>query len=353
MRIDFKIYWFENDKEYIDSKKIEFENLVSFLRNKGFMPEIIFFLDSGIEESNRFLVEIRDWKESFKINSIQDYDPNNLTEIDFSDADIVLMDFNLSAENTWDTIISHIRDNDNHFYTEVLFYSSVASPSNFWEHLKRTENKTEAYLRHLANRDGIYCSHRDELFSKSERVIQTIIRKTQDLNNLRWLVMAETADIDEIMRKILLKICTKFSSMIAICNVPPCRSCGHRKKTTIQLNGTNLLETSDRSSTWQELVNSDSTTRANLYNAILVFLGLSLNSTSLLSTSIPIYRTFDDDTCRNILAHQPEEWSTRILMQIRKTDGTLESFDEARFNSIRQKIRDYKKIFLQLESELT
>ena len=101
MRINFKIFWFENDLGYIDSRKTEMELLIQFLINKGYHPEITYFIDSDPEDENRFLIQINSGLLSnFRIKKVDNYDTASFSGIDFSDADIVFMDYNLSAENT-------------------------------------------------------------------------------------------------------------------------------------------------------------------------------------------------------------------------------------------------------------
>jgi hypothetical protein len=53
---------------------------------------------------------------------------------------------------------------------------------------------------------------------------------------------------------------------------------------------------------------------------------------------------------RNLLAHHPEEESTQEEMKIKKSDWTVKIFIEQDFNDIRKKIREYKKIFSDLNA---
>jgi hypothetical protein len=55
--------------------------------------------------------------------------------------------------------------------------------------------------------EGVYFSGRelDEFKEKTRKVIETTIRKVQDLNNLRGLVMGEVSELDVLMEKIIVK----------------------------------------------------------------------------------------------------------------------------------------------------
>jgi hypothetical protein len=53
--------------------------------------------------------------------------------------------------------------------------------------------------------DGVYCADRanEDFIDKVEKVIHTTVKKVQDLNNMRGLIMAETSDIDNTMFAII------------------------------------------------------------------------------------------------------------------------------------------------------
>ena len=102
--------------------------------------------------------------------------------IDYNGYDLILMDFNLS-NTTGDTIIKDIRNFD--VLTDVVFYSE--HKSNILKN-KVMEN----------NLEGVYYANREktQFLDKVKRIIQCTIKKVQDLNNLRGLVMAEVSELD-------------------------------------------------------------------------------------------------------------------------------------------------------------
>lgn len=113
--------------------------------------------------------------------------------IKYNDYDLILMDFNLSdgeSGNTGDKIIQHIREID--VLTDVVFYSA----------------KGPALIKEKAaalGLEGVYFSDRDkdQFIDKVSKVVESTIRKIQDLNNLRGLVMAEVSELDLEMDDII------------------------------------------------------------------------------------------------------------------------------------------------------
>lgn len=113
--------------------------------------------------------------------------------IKYSDYDLILMDFNLSDGEdgkTGDKIIQHIREID--VLTDVVFYSA----------------KGPAFIKEKAaalGLEGVYFSDRDkdQFIDKVAKVVESTIRKIQDLNNLRGLVMAEVSELDMEMDDII------------------------------------------------------------------------------------------------------------------------------------------------------
>lgn len=158
MSLDYNILWFEDSEDYIISLKPRLED---FIEGFGFEPKFT-IVPNG----------------------------SNLSELlDNNSFDIILMDFNLDVEagndGNGDVLINSIRDQE--YYIEILFYSAHAG---FRNHINM----------HL---DGVFFADRDELFEKSKKVINLTIKKSQDINNLRGLVIAESIDIESKMEEML------------------------------------------------------------------------------------------------------------------------------------------------------
>jgi len=170
MRLDYKILWFEDVESSFNAKKRLVKRVVEKL---GFI-----FPDPQNE-----------------------VDARNIDLIDFGVYDLIIADLNLANGAKGSSILESIRDKG--VYTEVVFYSSEG----------------EDYVRgELAKFqiDGAYCADRanEDFIDKVEKVINTTVKKVQDLNNMRGLIMAETSDLDGIMFNIITGVLEKNNAGI-------------------------------------------------------------------------------------------------------------------------------------------
>ena len=156
MKIKYNILWVENERDWLDSIV---DDIKDFVEDLGF----------------QFSYEVASGKSEIS---------------DYNKYDLILMDLNLASEPTGDEIIREIRAMD--IYTDVVFYSASGIAAI---RAKGREKELE----------GVYYSGRNkELFlGRVQGVIMTTIRKTQDLTNLRGLVMAEVSELDVMMGEIL------------------------------------------------------------------------------------------------------------------------------------------------------
>lgn len=139
------------------------------------------FVESEIEFIKEYLEEL--W-------FILEYEnPEKYEDKDFSSYDLIVVDYNLAEGQFWQDIIESIRNEE--FYREILFYS--------WD----GENALRDLVKHL---DWVYCASKDSCRGKLKGLITNTIRKTQDINNLRGLIMAETSEIDDVIKKIIKNI---------------------------------------------------------------------------------------------------------------------------------------------------
>jgi len=157
MRLKYNILWFENDADFIESARLGIED---FLEDLGFSLEIMSFPGSTFQEA---VVNNEKWN-------------------------LILMDYDLGEEKTGDGVIETIRTL--HIPTEVIFYSSIIG------NVENVVNKKSF--------EGIYWCDRDKEFDDKVRtIIELTLRKVMDVTNMRGLVMAECADIDQKMDDIL------------------------------------------------------------------------------------------------------------------------------------------------------
>ena len=167
MNLKYKILWFEDD-DMIGTKR----RIYSYLEEFGFDIEIT------------------------KYETLEAYKSKvNTSEIFFKDFDLILLDFHLDEDNsgngeTTEEILEKIQKLD--FCSEVIFYSDK---NDFYQEIMSKFSLFQGVFWH---------NGRDNLFDeKIKPVIDLTLKKSQDLNNLRGLVMAETADLDSLKKEIL------------------------------------------------------------------------------------------------------------------------------------------------------
>lgn len=161
MKLSYKIIWFEDDQSEFEHMSEEISN---FLISKAFIPEIIH--------------EVSD---------------ENLTKrIEERGVNLIIIDYNLARGGKGDKLIKAIRGYD--ILTEILFYS-VDYPG-------AKDTDLNDYLKGV---DGIFYCRRIDVEEKAKKVIDLTLRKIEDLNNMRGLVMAEVADLENLKNEIIIK----------------------------------------------------------------------------------------------------------------------------------------------------
>lgn len=159
MKLKYEILWFEDNDSWFNTLS---EAIGDFLDSKGFE------------------ITIRRYEN----------DEGDLTQIlKRMDPNLILMDFRLD-EQTGDEIIEEIRGME--IYTDIVFYSSDGA--------KIIREKIQE-----KSIDGVFCSGREihEFEPKVNKIITNTIKKVQDVNNMRGLVIAETIDLEQKLAEIL------------------------------------------------------------------------------------------------------------------------------------------------------
>lgn len=166
MNTTFKILWFEDELIWYNMEKLRVEGI---LRTHYLIPSIV------------------------RKNG-DDFDISELTGNDY---DLILMDFKLD-EVTGDTIVAELRKNN--ILTDILFYSS------------EEDNMLAALRTNMPPIDGVYLTKRDyTIFTeKVERIISKIVRRSEDVVNLRGFVLDNTSDFELRIKEILNVCWNKF-----------------------------------------------------------------------------------------------------------------------------------------------
>ena len=167
MRIEYRILWVEDNKSWFDTARDLFEETMS---------------DLGFKLVAKNCKNFDEVKAEIERNNLKEYD-------------LLLVDFSLAGSPNGDKIITLIRGNDeNPILTDVLFYSTAV------------EEVRNSMLR--LGLEGVYTADRRDIENKFEQVVGTTIKKIQEVNSMRGLIMAETSDLDELMSSIIKKLLT-------------------------------------------------------------------------------------------------------------------------------------------------
>lgn len=164
MNNSFNILWFEDNMTWY---KMACRNVELSLQKH--------YLKSNIRNENS--------KKSFNISMLLS-----------NKYDLILMDYKLIDGTTGDQIISEIRRAN--ILTDILFYSSNENGMN------------NAVKEAIPDIDGIYITKREHsVFSKKvDLLISKIVRRSEDIVNLRGMVLDATSKFEEILTDFLPKL---------------------------------------------------------------------------------------------------------------------------------------------------
>ena len=169
MNVYFKILWFEDEISWF---KMEETQIIRILSDHYLIPQI----------------ERKDG---------DDFDIHELTGNDY---DLILMDYKLADGKTGDEIAKSIRDHN--LLTDILFYSSQES------------DMLSAIYKQNPPLDGVYYTKRNHTVftEKVKKLIAKIVKRSEDIINLRGFVLDNTSDF-EVRIKDILNVCwRKFDS---------------------------------------------------------------------------------------------------------------------------------------------
>lgn len=157
MNLIYEILWFEDEEDVV--KESIGEAIIEYLLSLGYRPNIVH------EKNGRNLNALLECK----------------------NYDLIISDLNLGDSETGDILVEKIRTQS--IFTEVLLYSAVASD-----------------IRKIIDRNGMierisFSVGLDNLIRKIKNIIDLTLKKVQDVNNMRGLVIAETIDLEIIIEE--------------------------------------------------------------------------------------------------------------------------------------------------------
>ena len=304
MTLDYKILWIDDREEFFDNHK---DYIEEYLENLGFDAKITTY---------KSFAEFEEKEQEATHQKIYD---------------LFLIDLNLDHGKTGDELIRKIRDNK--ILTDIIFYSTV---------LQNVRNKVNEN-----NIEGVYVTSKNQtdFEEKVTDVIDVTIKKVQDVNNLRGLIMAEVAELDRIQERIIINASVKIpDKSIEKYTLNKVKSSGNSNKNKAENYLNNIANV-----TFQSLFDSigfiDSNKKAMATGEILD----KFNITDPVS-KVNFTQPYIDNILRkrNAFAHIAECDGFDETGSICKVIGNI-PFTENKCIEIRKEIREYKKILIKVE----
>lgn len=306
MNLQYSILWIENDSDWVDSIDDEIKD---FLIDMGFNPSIT-------------------------LHAKEDADMYN-------DYDLILMDMALENAKSGDVLIKEIRNHN--IFSDVVFYTGGGVST----------------IREKANTlglEGVYFADRHTNFiDKVKTIILTTIKKVQDLNNIRGLVMDEVSQLDKQMEDIINYYFVEKGT-------DERKKLFHEKITSdIEKSAKRKLENDNcdkkcehiwRSQDLKDIIPSvafDTNQKAHTINAILEKEGIDFDL-----KRDNFYKSYSNDviTMRNNLAHSVSEIKNGVEVLICKKNGKEIEFKSETCAAIRKELCAYRDFLREVSLEL-
>lgn len=157
MKLNYYVLWVEDDDSWFKTTSELFSETIF---DYGFNPII---------ERRKSLDEVT----------------NQIVDSGLKKFDIFLIDFKLRNSQDGDNIIDYVRNSN--IFTDIIFYSSDK------------QSIVDSIREHLF--EGVYHSDRNELEDKFEKVFKTTIKKIEEINSMRGLIVGETSELDALIEE--------------------------------------------------------------------------------------------------------------------------------------------------------
>jgi len=306
MNLEYKILWIDDHPKQVEPAK---QFILERLARKGFQLRVQFL--NNVETAA-----------SLKSHFSSDYD-------------LLAIDYQMSNGSiNGDQIVKAIRS-----YcplTEIVFYSS--SP---------TQELKEKMLAQKIMVDGVYYANRKDLHERLNNVIDTTIKKTFDLNQMRGLFLSCVADFDHTIDELITQVFNQLDTdekrdeiKIKIKNTAMSHHMTSHAKLETVSNDENL-------EVFLGMLTSDPK-HAVLHNLLHDSDDSELNS---FCVRISNY-TSEIIQPRNKLAHymKKEEINGKYTLISKNREVT---FDDALFQGLRHKLLEYRDTFDQLMKNMS
>lgn len=309
MRITYNIFWVEDNTGWFDTAEQLFKDT---LEDWGFRLHC---------KRATNLQEVK--KEIEQGNQFQDYD-------------LLLIDLKLNnnQEEEGNKVIELIRERD--IYTDIIFYSS------------EIDRIYEIMQSHRM--EGVYTSDRANIETKFEKVAKTTIKKVQEVNAIRGLLMAETSDLDDLMLEIIkTALDSDIAKSIETYILKKIRDTAkdnndlaHSNKTIQDLINSRVFTATHIAKTVGEICKKK---KVETVREICKEKGVDIDK---------FFQNYERDIInkRNIFAHVKERTIDGEKVLISAKTGGQEAFDDEKCNQIRKTLIDYRDILEKINDNI-
>ncbi|HIP26282.1 MAG TPA: hypothetical protein EYG80_01335 [Flavobacteriaceae bacterium] len=308
MTLDYKILWIDDREEFFSNHKSYIEE---YLENLGFDAKITTY------------------------KSFAEFEEKEKEATHQKIYDLFLIDLNLDHGKTGDELIIQIRGN--RILTDIIFYSTSLID------VRRKVNDNDI--------EGVYVTSRNQtdFEEKVTDVIDVTIKKVQDVNNLRGLIMAEVAELDRIKERIIKGYNSQADS--AFKKYIKEKVFSKIKEELESLNCIVKVEDSECSydeinlETLQENFFYDAYKKSRTVNKIKKLICDSIGFVHDEYYSCVVKK-------RNVFAHEEEQVRNDGTKYLNYTDGSPLEFTPEHCIQIRKDIKKYKIILKEIEFKI-
>lgn len=160
MNLNYRILWYDDDKDFFDSQ--DKEPIETEIASWGFRPQII-----AVHHAQ----------------DLQQHQP-------FDQFDMLVVDFDLGGDEHGDQFIKNVREQN--VLAEIIFYSMKES-SSLWQAVSDKQL------------EGVFVANKRSIEPKLIRVARQSVRKVLDIENMRGIVMSEVGDLDALLEDIFVR----------------------------------------------------------------------------------------------------------------------------------------------------
>jgi len=310
MNCDFKILWFEDDHDWYAMES----ELIAEKINCHCLHQII----------------------TQKVD-----DDFSLLELLSKNYDLILMDYRLARGVKGSDLIKEIRENN--ILTDILFYSSQYS------------TLLQDISQYNPPLDGVYYSDRkgEEFERKIDKLITKIVRRSEDIINLRGVVLDNASNFEVRFKDILLKCCDIFDEeqLEKIRRVVEVRL--KNKVKTGRQSETELEKVKQEPSEYKVVIRQDKyfTTQDHLH--ILLKIIQILKHDYSFSLADPEYTNFLDSYSKEFMAYRNAFGHKKIDEEVIMVHDDEIPIDQKLHQLMRTNIMKYDSLIKQIETHLS